>query len=169
MASKYPGERVGRAIGAIRAVASSRRRYNELVRALGRGGHRLTPQREAVLRVLAGATEHPSAEQIYEQARQRCRSTSRATVYNTIGVLKRLGEIEELDFGGTGHRYGAHSPAHDAHLVCTRCGRIDDYERTELLAALDAAAAASDYRVSARRLYFYGECPACREQVDHPK
>ena len=150
-------------------MASSRRRYNELVRALVGGGYRLTPQREAVLRVLAGATEHPGAEQIYTQARQRCRSTSRATVYNTVSVLKQLGEIEELELAGTGHHYGAHMPAHDAHSVCTRCGRIDDYERTELSAALDAAAAASDYRVTSRRLYFYGECPTCREQVDHPE
>ena len=150
-------------------MASSRRRYNELVRALVRGGYRLTPQREAVLRVLAGATDHPSAEQIYEQARQRCRSTSRATVYNTVSVLKQLGEIEELELAGSGHHYGAHVPAHDAHLVCTGCGRIDDYERTELRAVLDAAAAASDYRVTARRLYFYGQCPTCREQVGHPE
>jgi Fur family transcriptional regulator, peroxide stress response regulator len=152
----------------VEAVASGRQRYNELVRALGRGGYRLTPQREAVLRVLAGATEHPSAEQIYEQARQRCRSTSRATVYNTVSVLKQLGEIEELEPAGSGHRYSAQVPAHDAHLVCTRCGRIDDYEHTELRAALDAAAAASDYQVTARRLYFHGECPTCREQVAPP-
>ena len=147
-------------------VASGRQRYNELVRALGRGGYRLTPQREAVLRVLANTTQHPSADQIYEQARQRCRSTSRATVYNTVTVLKQLGELEILDLTRTAQRYAARASAEHAHLVCTRCDRIDDYDSTELQATLAAAAAASGYRGVASRLSFYGECPACQGPVE---
>ena len=147
-------------------MAFSRRRYNELVQALGREGHRLTPQREAVLRVLADPSQHPSAEQIYDQARQRCRSTSRATVYNTIGVLKELGEVEDLELAGLGRRYGAHSPGLHAHLVCTRCSRIDDYASPELSTVLAAAAVASGYRNALCRLDLYGECPACQGQED---
>jgi Fur family peroxide stress response transcriptional regulator len=146
----------------VGAVASGRQRYNELVRALGRGGHRLTPQREAVLRVLADTSQHLSADQIYERARQRCRSTSRATVYNTVAVLKELGELEVLDLAQTAHRYAARASAEHAHLVCTRCDRIDDYDSTDLQATLAAAAAASGYRLATSRLSFYGECPACQ-------
>lgn len=147
-------------------MATGRQRYNELVRALARGGHRLTPQREAVLRVLADTTQHPTAEQIYEKARQRCRSTSRATVYNTVTVLKQLGEVEDLELEGTAHRYGARALPDHAHLVCTRCDRVDDYDSAELQATLAAAAAASGYLVAASRLSFYGECPACQEVRD---
>jgi Fur family transcriptional regulator, peroxide stress response regulator len=147
-------------------VASSRRRYNELVQALGRGGFRLTPQREAVLRVLADTSQHPSAEQLYEQARHRCRSTSRATVYNTMSVLKQLGEIEDLEFDGLGRRYGAHSPGLHAHRICTRCSRIDDYDSPELREVLAAVAAASGYHSAVYRLDLYGECPACQVPED---
>lgn len=150
------------------AVASSRRRFNELVQALSRGGHRLTPQREAVLRVLADTSQHPSAEQIYEQARQRCRSTSRATVYNTVSVLKHLGEVADLEIAGLGHRYAAHSPGLHAHLICTRCNRIDDYDCPELRAVQTAAAAARDYQNTICRLDIYGVCPACRAQAAPP-
>jgi Fur family peroxide stress response transcriptional regulator len=138
------------------------------VRALGRGGYRLTPQREAVLRVLADTTQHLSADQIYDKARQRCRSTSRATVYNTVLVLKELGELEILDLTRTAHRYAARASAEHAHLVCTRCERIDDYDSTELWATLEAAAAASGYRVATCRVSFYGECPACQESRERP-
>jgi Fur family peroxide stress response transcriptional regulator len=153
----------------IVAVASSSRRYTELVQALGRGGYRLTPQREAVLRVLADSSQHRSTEQIYEQARRHCRSTSRATVYNTVGVLKRLGEIEDLAFADLGHRYGAHAPGLHAHLVCTRCNRIDDYDTPELRKVLTAAGELSDYRVTGCRLDFYGECAACQALGDRPE
>jgi Fur family peroxide stress response transcriptional regulator len=150
-------------------VASSRRRYNELVQALGRGGFRLTPQREAVLRVLADTSQHPSAEQLYEQARQRCRSTSRATVYNTMSMLKQLGEIEDLEFGGLGRRYGARSPGLQAHLICTRCRRIDDYDSPELREVLAATAVASGYRSPVHRVDLYGECPGCQVPADRSR
>ncbi len=145
--------------------ASGRRRYDELVAALEQGGHRLTPQREAVLWVLANTDRHPSVEQVYAQARERCRSTSRATVYNTVAVLKQLGEIVELEFAGAGNRYDARVVDPHAHLVCTRCGRIDDFDGGDLRLALAAAADASGYRVTGRRLDFYGECPACQQTL----
>jgi len=146
-------------------VASGEQRYAVLVQALARRGYRLTPQREAVLRVLATSTDHPSVEQIYALARQWCRSTSRATVYNTVSVLKQLGEVAELEFAGTGNRYDARSATPHAHLVCTRCGRIDDFDRADLRAVLAQAAAESGYRVTGQRLDFYGECPACQAQA----
>lgn len=143
-------------------MAVDARRFDELSQALVRGGYRLTPQREAVLRVLAESEQHPSVDQIYELARERCRSTSRATVYNTVSVLKQLGEVLELEFGGAGNRYDGRMPHAHAHLVCTACGRIEDFERGEVQAALAAAAAASGYDVTAHRLDFYGACPTCQ-------
>ncbi|HLH25659.1 MAG TPA: transcriptional repressor [Chloroflexota bacterium] len=149
-------------------MAAETQRYAALADALARKGHRLTPQREAVLRVLAASAEHPSVEQLYAQARRRCRSTSRATVYNTLSVLKQLGEIVELEFAGGGNRYDARTPEPHPHLVCTRCGRIDDFDPAELRMALAAAAASSGYRVTGRRLDFYGECPGCQGQRADP-
>jgi Fur family peroxide stress response transcriptional regulator len=143
-------------------VAVGARRFEELAQALARGGYRLTPQREAVLRVLAESDAHPSVDQIFELARQRCRSTSRATVYNTVSVLKQLGEVLELEFGGAGNRYDGRVPRAHAHLICTACGRIEDFERPDVEQALAVAAAASGYRVNAHRLDFYGLCPSCQ-------
>jgi Fur family transcriptional regulator, peroxide stress response regulator len=142
-------------------MATGRRRYNELVRTLIRSGYRLTPQREAVLRALTDSQQHPSVHQVYQQARRHCRSTSRATVYNTVSVLKQLGELEELEFSGVGHRYAARTSEPHAHLVCTRCGRIDDFESDALRAALATAMAGCAYGVTTYRLDFYGECPGC--------
>lgn len=143
-------------------MAVDTRRFEELAQALLRGGYRLTPQREAVLRVLAESDAHPSVDQIFELARQRCRSTSRATVYNTVSVLKQLGQVLELEFGGAGNRYDGRVPHAHAHLICTACGRIEDFERPDVERALAAAAAASGYAVNAHRLDFYGLCPSCQ-------
>jgi Fur family peroxide stress response transcriptional regulator len=141
-------------------------RYAALLAALERQGDRVTPQRDAVLRVLASSDQHPSVEQVYTLARERCPFTSRATVYNTLNVLKELGAVVELEFGGGGNRYDGRCTEPHGHLICSRCGRIDDFFPAELRAALEAAASASGYRVTGRRLDFYGECPACLAQAD---
>jgi Fur family peroxide stress response transcriptional regulator len=146
-------------------MATGRRRYNELVRTLIGGGYRLTPQREAVLRALTDTQQHLSAHQVYELARRHCRSMSRATVYNTVSVLKQLGEIEDLEFSGVGHRYAARSAEPHVHLVCTRCGRIDDFDSDALRAALATAVAGCGYDVTNYRLDFSGECPGCQDQT----
>ena len=149
-------------------MVSSRQRYNRLVQALGQAGYRLTPQREAVLHVLAETPEHPSVVRIHELARRRCRSTSRATVYNTVRVLKQLGALEELQYGGMAHRYVVQSLTPHAHLVCVRCQRIEDFASAELWGELEAAGARSGYRVLAYHVAFYGECPACQQAAAGP-
>src|SRR5919205_3654729 len=138
-------------------MAMESQRYTALADALARKGLRLTPQREAVLRALAATAEHPSVDRLYAQARRRCRSTSRATVYNTLSMLKQLGEVMELEFAEGGNRYDGRTPEPHPHLVCTRCGRIDDFDPADLRLALATAAATSGYRVTGRRLDFYGE------------
>ena len=54
-------------------------------------GCRLTPQRLAMLRILSKSDGHPSAEQIYEQIRADYPTTSRATIYKTLSLLKNDG------------------------------------------------------------------------------
>ena len=142
--------------------------YSVLADALAGNGYRLTPQREAVLRVLAASDQHPTVEQRYALARERCRFTGRATVYNTLAVLKDLGAVVELEFGRGGNRSHGRSTEPPAHFICSRCGRIDDFAPADLGTALKAAATTSGYRVTSRRLDFYGECPTCQAQAGSP-
>jgi Fur family transcriptional regulator, peroxide stress response regulator len=59
---------------------------------------RITPQRIAILTILAGSKEHPSVEEIYKEVKKQFRTTSLATVYKTISLLKELNEVLELGF-----------------------------------------------------------------------
>jgi len=44
-------------------------RLDEITQKLKEGGHRLTPQRMAVLKILVSSPEHPSVEQVYNQVK----------------------------------------------------------------------------------------------------
>ena len=54
---------------------------NPLVQQMQAAGHRMTPQRQAVLEVLATSDGHPTVDQIYERVRIDLPLTRRATVY----------------------------------------------------------------------------------------
>lgn len=105
---------------------NSQRRFQEMVEGIKAHGMRLTPQRVAVVRMLAFNREHPSVEQIYTAVKSDFPMTSLATVYKTLALLKTLGEVVELAFGDGNKRYDASKPFSHPHLICTQCRRIVD-------------------------------------------
>ena len=107
----------------IGVVAS---RVDEIVGRLRERGHRLTPQRYAVVRATVEGGEHPSAEQLFHRVSDAYPMMSRATVYKTLDTLKAAGEVLELEFREGPNRYDANIPSAQPHVVCTGCGRIDD-------------------------------------------
>jgi len=53
-------------------------------------GHRLTPQRILILKVIYDADSHISAEEIYEQLHARYPYSNISTVYRTLELLKGI-------------------------------------------------------------------------------
>ena len=143
-------------------------RYGELLARLRRDGFRLTPQRMAVLRVLADDTGHPTVEQVYERVRVAYPTTSLATIYKTIDMLKGIGEVLELNVGES-HRYDGRDPRPHPHLICEECGTIEDLvldgpfgDAATLALAASAVAAARGYDNVVPYLEFRGRCAGCR-------
>ncbi|MGE4264794.1 MAG: Fur family transcriptional regulator [Desulfovibrio sp.] len=126
-------------------------------------GLRLTPQRVAIVRELVTRCDHPSVEQLHAAIRKDFPTTSLATVYKTIHLLKEQGEVLELGFGELGNRYDGRRPEPHPHLICTRCGAISDPPAQE--PALDELVASlarlSGFAVSSHRFDLFGLCPDC--------
>ena len=79
-------------------------------------GYRITPQRMAIVQVLLNDMSHPTVEQVYEKVKRDFPMTSRATVYKTIGLLKDLGEISELNFSNGGSHFDGFKADMHPHL-----------------------------------------------------
>ncbi len=139
-------------------------RYQQLVARLKKCDYRLTPQRLALLRLIASSQGHPSAADLYEQIKAQFPTTSPATVYKTLHLLKELGEVLELGFAHDDHRYDGARPYPHPHLICTRCHKIMDPD-LDLVAGLEQELARrTGYQVVGHRLDFYGLCPDCQRQ-----
>ena len=139
-------------------------RVEDLVTALRTNGHRLTPQRLAVLRILGKSTDHPSVEQIYRKVRRQYPMISRATVYKTVETLKAMGQVLELEFSGASNRYDARGIEPHPHLICRGCGNIRDLELPALTREAKKVAQRTGYELLGHRLDFYGLCPDCQRR-----
>ncbi|HEU5318867.1 MAG TPA: Fur family transcriptional regulator [Chloroflexota bacterium] len=95
--------------------------------AIRAAGMRWTKQRETLLDVIEHAREHLDADGLYRLARERDPRLSLATVYRTLGVLKRQGLVDELHLSEEHHHYEASSDDQHFHFVCTSCGAVTEF------------------------------------------
>ena len=144
-------------------MSESNSRLQDLVDSVRSQGHRLTPQRMAVLRILAGSTAHPSAQDIYRQVQADFPMTSLATVYKTITLLKEMGQVLELGFGDGSSRYDGRQNIPHPHLVCVECKTIVDWESDVLSDLAWQVAQTSGYKILGHRVDLLGLCPDCQE------
>ena len=124
-------------------------------------GLKITPQRRAILELLADHDSHPTAEQVYQRVLSTMPDVSRTTVYNTFRELIDLGELTiVLGLSEGGQRYDTNAEIHH-HLYCTQCQMLididHDFEGLEL-----APEERSGYQILGRQVTFYGVCPDCQ-------
>jgi Fur family peroxide stress response transcriptional regulator len=145
-------------------MTNSQVRLNEMIANLKDQGHRLTPQRMAVLKILAASRDHPSAERIYERVKADFPMTSLATVYKTVTLLKELGEVLELGFSDDSNRYDGYRPEPHPHLICVRCRNIVDPDVNTLDRLAQEVTQTTGYQIMSHRLDFFGICPRCQQE-----
>lgn len=150
--------------------ASSGTRFRELVAAFQQRGYRMTPQRIALLRLLAASEGHPSASQLLARMSDHFPTTSPATVYKTLAVLRDMGEVLEIAFNDYDNRYDGNRPYPHPHLICVRCHEAIDAtaDRLEDLCdqVKDLYAEQDGYRAISHRVDLLGVCPACQDAGD---
>jgi len=143
-------------------------RFEALLDHLQEEGYRLTPQRIALLRLLSIRDGHPSASDLYDQLQSRFPTTSPATVYKTLNLLKELDEVLELGFSDDDNRYDGSRPYPHPHLICVRCRNITDADvsiaQDLVQQTAQQVAGQSGYQNISHRLDFYGVCPGCQRE-----
>ena len=142
-------------------------RVQDLVDKLRFKDYRITPQRLAILKTLAASRSHPSVEQIFEKVKVDFPTTSIATVYKTVSLLKDIGELIEFSFAEGSNHYDGRSAVSHPHFICTDCRKIEDVDISDLEGIGEKLAEKENYRVTAYQLNFFGKCPDCIEKGEN--
>lgn len=137
-------------------------RLQEWQRVLQRHGIRMTPQREAILRHLASIRTHPTAQEVYEAVRTAFPHVGKATVYNTLNLMARLGLLVELKRKDGAVRYETDVSPH-VNLICLRCGQVED---APLLVPVQVGALEErGFEIHHVCVDAYGYCARCRREM----
>jgi Fe2+ or Zn2+ uptake regulation protein len=129
---------------------------------LRRAGCKVTPQRVAVLRALAGGPHLASCQEIWRRARRMCGDLGLVTVYRTLSRLHAAGIVESVEVEGVAS-FGLTERHHD-HMICQTCGALEPMDRCLLRPFDGFRIPGSDFLVTGHRLDLYGICRACQER-----
>ena len=129
-------------------------------------GYRLTPQRRAVLKVIAESPGHLTPAAIHDRVRREYPAIGLVTVYRTLAILAELGLICEVHAGGSCRSYLMRKPVgHHHHLICSECGAVVDFADCELEQLEERLSRATGFKVGGHLLEFLGLCPACQKRA----
>src|SRR4051794_595699 len=133
---------------------------DELMAALRERGMRVTSQRVILHRALQELGRHVTADELLESVADRLPNVSLPTIYATLDLLEELGMVRRVQRAGT----TLFDPRVDSHhhLVCTRCGSIEDLDSALDTVALERAAQSHDFEHERIEAVIHGRCAACR-------
>jgi len=146
------------------SMTDSTERLETMLQKLRERKFRITPQRLAVVKILAESKGHPSVEGIYEKVRKDFPTTSLATVYKTVSLLKELGEVLELGFPEGSNRYDGNKPYPHPHVICVRCKKIIDPDLRGIERLSGEVSEKTGFRILNHRVDFFGICPDCQNK-----
>ncbi|WP_436502132.1 Fur family transcriptional regulator [Actinokineospora sp. HUAS TT18] len=124
---------------------------------------RMTPQRQLVLDALV-ELEHATPEQVCQHVRRTTPSVNITTIYRTLELLESLDLVHHTHLGHGAPSYSVHEHKH-VHLVCHRCGRVDEVPRTVMDELSGTLRTAQGFVLDASHLALSGTCRTCSQET----
>lgn len=124
-------------------------------------GYRVTPQRLVIHRTLVELGRHVGAEELLAAVDHQLPNVSLPTVYSALDALEDAGLVRRVS-AGQGRALYDSRPADHHHLVCRRCGAVDDLDAEVSLTGALAAAGQHGFTPDGAEVVVRGLCANCR-------
>lgn len=129
-------------------------------------GLKSTRQRSLIIDTFFETPGHLSVEELWAKVRRNDARVSVATVYRTMKLLSDSGLAHARNFGDGQTRYeAALGREHHDHLICTRCGKIIEFENDRIELLQDVVAKKHGFAVSSHKMELYGLCRECQRAL----
>jgi Fur family ferric uptake transcriptional regulator len=128
-------------------------------------GVRLTRQRRLLLDLIDQSGKHLDAESLFQLAKEKDARLNRVTVYRTLKLLKAGGLVDELDlmhYGGDQHYYETRLKQEHAHVICLRCGKVEEFFGEPLQKISRQVESHFGFQIVLARTEIGGYCPHCQ-------
>lgn len=139
---------------------------------LKNAGLKATAPRLRILDLLrASEQRHLSADEIYRRlAMDNAVEIGIATIYRALAQLERAGLVRRTVFEASRAVFELDEGHHHDHLVCVRCGRVEEFYDAGIEQLQHQLASERGYDLQDHRHALFGLCPSCKPQATlHPQ
>lgn len=126
-------------------------------------------QRNLILDILKNSKSHPTAEEIFEIAKEELPNISLGTVYRNLDVLVSEKIIIKIPNNTKKDRFDYIHKNH-SHAVCDNCGKIYDFNTSLDLDKLKAEVLKqTKLEADSNEILITGICKECQDRSKHEK
>jgi len=126
---------------------------------LKNAGLKATLPRLKVLSLFENSRErHLSAEDIYKVMLNSGEDVGLATVYRVLTQFEQAGLLIRHHFEGGKAVFELNAGGHHDHIVCVKCGRVEEFYDAEIEKRQERAAESMGFTMQDHSLTIYGVC-----------
>jgi len=124
---------------------------------------RATPGRLHLMYLLETSDKPLDVQTMIDYLKDKNIETDPATVFRIINTFTEKGLTKQIQFQEGKFRYELASKAEHHHLVCTRCGQIQDISDCNIEVLESHIEKKKKFKVTSHALEFYGICEDCQK------
>ena len=133
---------------------------------LKKAGLKATVPRLKILEILeANQEQHMRAEDVYKALLESNEDIGLATVYRVLTQFEAAGLVSRHHFEGAHSVFELDHGLHHDHILCTACGRVDEFMDEVIEERQRVIAEKAGYQITDHSLYIYGVCADCQAQT----
>jgi len=125
-------------------------------------------QREIIEKTVKSSVSHPTAGEVYDYLHPSYPNLSLGTVYRNLTLLSETGVIRKLHMPDGSDRFDGMTDDH-AHLVCIRCGAVQDIGVSMEPGLADFVFEKAGFVMAGSQLLITGICETCRGKAKPPE
>ena len=130
---------------------------------LRKAGLKVTLPRMKILDILENtSSRHQSAEDVYKALLDTGEDIGLATVYRVLTQFEAAGLVTRHHFEGGHSVFELNEGSHHDHIVCVKCGKVDEFIDETIEKRQQAIAKGLGYELTDHCLYMYGICKKCQ-------
>ena len=130
---------------------------------LRKAGLKVTLPRMKILDILENTgSRHQSAEDVYKALLDTGEDIGLATVYRVLTQFEAAGLVTRHHFEGGHSVFELNEGSHHDHIVCVKCGKVDEFIDETIEKRQQAIAKGLGYELTDHCLYMYGICKKCQ-------
>jgi Fur family ferric uptake transcriptional regulator len=131
---------------------------------LKKAGLKVTIPRVKILEILENAKDHHlSAEDVYRVLLESDEDIGLATVYRVLTQFEEAGLVIRHNFEGGHSVFELDHGRHHDHLVCVKCGRVEEFVDPVIEERQQDIAKNAGYTITDHSLNIYGICGTCQQ------